>query len=165
MSALTYNGTGATGGDPSTSSSTTPRLKPPTLTKTTNRHHQPQCLLQPRRPSLHHHRLRNGPRHDTWSRFPIFWSCTAEVCSQHDLGMLHEHVCHQLSVVLLGLLSGFQLDGNKWLHRQSISIWTQGCAGRTESRKSAHPGTAILILPGILCRSQTREYWILIDIF
>jgi len=63
--------------------------------------------------------------------------------------MLYEYVRHQLSVVLLGILSGFQLDRNEWFHWQSISIWSQGRAGGTKSRKSTDTGTAVLVLPGM----------------
>jgi hypothetical protein len=90
------------------------------------------------RSSIYHRLIMYGTSHDSRSRLPLLWTRSPKVSTLHDLGMYGLILNHCLSMVLLGVFAGFQLNCDKWVYWELGSFWSQGYTWNTFSGIAAH---------------------------
>jgi len=140
-----FNGTLPNGGDSSTLTMIVFHLF---MMLTAPRNNQPQSMVPIWRSGIHHRGLLYGPGNDTWHRLSIFWSRTKEISTVDDMGLHGIILYHDLSMVLLGILSCIFINRHIGIYWESGTLRAYERAWRTVSWKSAHTRAVVFILSG-----------------
>jgi hypothetical protein len=108
------------------------------LTVALNSRRKSQPMVRSWRPGIYHRLIMHGPADDSGTGLPILGTCTAEVCTVHDLGLYGFFLDYRLPVVFLGLLAGFQLLCHEWVYWKFGPFWFDGYIGDAVPWITAH---------------------------
>ena len=102
-----------------------------------------------RRPSIHHHLLLHGPRHDPWHRLSLLRSRAQKVSTVDDMGMHGFFFRRYSTMVFLGLFSRFLLFWDVGVYWELGAYWVEEHIGGTEPGKPVDSGVVICFLSGM----------------